>query len=223
MIPISQVALADGTEDLVLEVLRSGQIAQGPVVERFEHGFAKLTGVAHAVAVNSGTTALIAALRVLDLGPGDEVITSPFTFAATLNAVLDAGASVRFADIGVDDFSMDPDAVAAAVTDRTRCCCPCTSTGSAADLDRLEPIAARHELAMVEDAAQAHGATIGDRRAGSVRGSAASPSMPPRTSPPARGEWSPPTTTSSPSACGSCATRACGAATSTSWPATTTG
>jgi len=168
MIPISVVDLGEGTEDLVLQVLRSGHLAQGPMVVEFERRFAELTGVAHAVAVNNGTTALIAALRVLDLQPGDEVITSPFTFVATLNAILDAGATVRFADIRTDDFNLDPAAAAAAVTDRTRVLLPVHLYGQCADLDALDPLVAEHGLHLVEDSAQAHGATIGERRAGAT-------------------------------------------------------
>jgi dTDP-4-amino-4,6-dideoxygalactose transaminase len=167
MIPVSQVNLPAGTEQLVLDVLKSGQLAQGPLVARFEQEFAALTGVRHAIAVNNGTTALIAALRVLDLRPGDEVITSPFTFVATLNAILDAGATVRFADIGADDFNLDPDAAEAAMNDRTRVLMPVHLYGQCADVDALGALAVKQGCALVEDAAQAHGATIGDRRAGS--------------------------------------------------------
>ena len=167
MIPISVVDLGEGTEDLVLQVLRSGHLAQGPMVAEFERRFAELIGVAHAVAVNNGTTALIAALQVLDLQPGDEVITSPFTFVATLNAILEAGATVRFADIGTDDFSLDPAAVAEAVTDRTKVLMPVHLYGQCADLDALDPlVAAATAWPWSRTAAQAHGATIGDRRAG---------------------------------------------------------
>jgi dTDP-4-amino-4,6-dideoxygalactose transaminase len=168
VIPISLVSLPTGTEDLVLDVLRSGQLAQGPVVADFEQRFATLTGVAHAVAVNNGTTALIAALRVLDLEPGDEVITSPFTFVATLNAALDAGAAVRFADIDPTDFNVDPAAVAATIRDRTKVLLPVHLYGQCADLDALVPLAGEHGLHIVEDAAQAHGATVGERTAGAA-------------------------------------------------------
>jgi dTDP-4-amino-4,6-dideoxygalactose transaminase len=166
VIPISHVAVPAGTEDLVLEVLRSGHIAQGPMVARFEERFAALTGVAHAVAVNNGTTALIAALRVLELQPGDEVLTSPFTFVATLNAILEAGAIARFADIGFDDFNIDPGAAAAAVGGRTRVLMPVHLYGQCADLDTLVPTAQANDLVLIEDSAQAHGATIGERTAG---------------------------------------------------------
>ena len=99
MIPITVVEFGEDAERLVLEVLRSGNIAQGPLVKQFEDRFAQMIGVKHAIAVNNGTTSLVAALQVLDLRPGDEVVTSPFTFVATLNAILEAGATARFADI----------------------------------------------------------------------------------------------------------------------------
>lgn len=166
MIPITVVDVA-GAEPYVLEVLRSGVIAQGPMVKRFEEAFAQVAGVAHAVAVNSGTTALVASLQVLDLRPGDEVVTSPFTFVATLNAILEAGATARFADIRSDDFCLDPDAVAAAIGPRTKVLMPVHLYGQTADMARLAPLAAEHGLALVEDAAQAVGATFEGRPAGS--------------------------------------------------------
>jgi len=166
MIPITVVDVADA-ERLVVEVLRSGSIAQGPMVKRLEDAFAAVTGVPHAIAVNNGTTALVASLQALDLQPGDEVITSPFTFVATLNAILEAGATARFADIRSDDFNLDPDSVAARLTDRTKVLMPVHLYGQTADMGRLEPFAREHGLALVEDAAQAVGATFEGRAAGS--------------------------------------------------------
>lgn len=164
-IPLTVVDVADA-EPLVAEVLRSGSLVQGPMVERLERGFAEVAGTAHAVAVNSGTTAIVAALRVLNLAPGDEVITSPFTFAGTVNAILEAGASVRFADISTD-FTLDPDRVADAVTARTRVLMPVQLYGLAAAMAPLAELADRHGLAMVEDAAQAAGASCDGKPAGS--------------------------------------------------------
>lgn len=166
MIPITVVDVA-AAESLVVEVLRSGSIAQGPMVKRFEEGFARVAGTKHAVAVNNGTTALVASLQVLDLQPGDEVITSPFTFVATLNAILEAGATVRFADISTDDFNIDPDKVAAAITPRTKVLMPVHLYGQTADMGKLAPLAAEHNLALVEDSAQAVGATFEGKPAGS--------------------------------------------------------
>lgn len=165
-VPITSVRFGSAEEALVLEVLRSGIVAQGPKVARLEELFAQLTGTAHAVAVNNGTTALVAALQALELQPGDEVVTSPFTFVATLNAALEAGATVRFADIGLDDFNLDPDALAGAVTPRTKVVMPVHLYGQAADMPRISALASAHGLAVVEDAAQAHGATVEGRPVG---------------------------------------------------------
>ncbi len=159
MIPISTVRLSAAVEERVLQVIRSGNIAQGPVVAEFEQRFAELVGAKHAVAVNNGTTALVAAIQSLDLRPGDEIITSPFTFIATLNAILEAGATVRFGDIRVEDFALDPESVRAQITDRTRAIIPVHLYGQAADMAPLVEIAREHSLAIVEDGAQAHGAT----------------------------------------------------------------
>jgi len=166
VIPISKVDVRDA-EPFVLEVLRSGSLAQGPVVERLERAFAEVVGVPHAIAVNNGTTALVAALQVLDLRPGDEVVTSPFTFVATLNAILEAGATARFADIREEDFAVDPAAVEAVVGDRTRVLMPVHLYGQTADMGPLGEIARSADLHLVEDAAQAHGATCGGQAAGS--------------------------------------------------------
>lgn len=165
-IPITAVVIGPEEEAAVLSVLRSGMLAQGPMVKRLEDGFAQVCGVPHAIAVSNGTVALIAALKALGIGPGDEVITTPFSFAATLNAVLETGATVRFADIR-DDFTIDPDSVASLVTDRTRALLPVHLYGLPADMTALGAIADRHGLAIVEDAAQAHGARIGERAVGS--------------------------------------------------------
>jgi dTDP-4-amino-4,6-dideoxygalactose transaminase len=166
LIPVTVVDVSE-SEPYVLEVLRSGSLAQGPMVRRFEEGFAALCGVRHAVAVNSGTTALVAALQVLDLQHGDEVLTSPFTFVATLNAILEAGAVARFVDISAEDFCVDPAALAAAVGPRTKVLMPVHLYGQTADMDPILKIAADRGLAVVEDAAQAHGATHDGRAAGS--------------------------------------------------------
>ena len=137
------------------------------MVQRFEQDFAAIVGVRHAVAVNNGTTALVAALQVLDLSPGDEVLTSPFTFVATLNAILEAGATAVFADIRTDDFGLDPGAVEAALGPRTKVLMPVHLFGQCADMSALLPLAQQRGVQVVEDAAQAHAATLGDRRAGS--------------------------------------------------------
>ena len=166
MIPISAPRFGKDIQDLVLEVLRSGRIAQGPMVERFEGLCAEMAGTKHAIAMSNGTATLEASLAALGVGPGDEVITSPFTFAATFNAILSAGARARFADI-TDDFTLDPASVATLVNDRTKAIMPVHLYGLCADMDAISSLADSRGIAIVEDAAQAHGAKIGDRRAGS--------------------------------------------------------
>lgn len=167
MIPITVVEFGEDAERLVLEVLRSGNIAQGPLVKRFEDRFAEMVGVKHAVALNNGTTSLVAALQVLDLEPGDEVVTSPFTFVATLNAILEAGATARFADISEDDFNVTAESLADAVGDRTRVLMPVHLYGQIADMDAIAALATERGLALVEDSAQSHGSTVNGRHAGS--------------------------------------------------------
>lgn len=165
-VPITRVVVTPEQEAAVLAVLRSGGLAQGPVVKTLEERFAAHHGVPHAVAVSNGTVALVAALEALGLGPGDEVITTPFSFVATLNAILESGATVRFAEI-TDDYTIDPDSVRALVGPRTRAIMPVHLYGLPADMDALARIAADAGVALVEDAAQAHGAAIGERRVGS--------------------------------------------------------
>jgi len=167
LIEISTVRLGEEEEKLVLEVLRSGRLAQGPVVERFEAAFSAITGTADSIAVSSGTTALVAALEVLGLGAGDEVITSPFTFVATLNAILQVGATARFVDISDDDFTIDAEGLNSVITPKTKVLMPVHLYGQPADMTRICAIADKHGLAIVEDAAQAHGAAIGGRSVGS--------------------------------------------------------
>jgi perosamine synthetase len=151
----------------VVEVLRSGQLAQGRCVEEFEAEFAAFCGVRHAVAVNSGTAALHLALLAHGVGPGDEVITSPFTFAATGNAVLMTGARPVFVDIRPDDFNIDPDAITSRMTPRTRALLPVHLYGHPSDMTAISEIADSHGVAVIEDACQAHGAEWRGRKAGS--------------------------------------------------------
>ncbi|MEM7095201.1 MAG: DegT/DnrJ/EryC1/StrS family aminotransferase [Actinomycetota bacterium] len=166
MIPITKVDLGPGATDLVMEVLESGRLAQGPMVERLEAGFCEIAGTKHAIAVMSGTVALVAAVETLDLEPGDEIITSPFTFIATINAILEAGATVRFADIG-DDYNIDPARLDAAITERTKGVMPVHLYGLCADMDPIVKLAEDRGVALLEDAAQAVKAEYGGKRAGS--------------------------------------------------------
>ena len=163
---ISQVRFGAAEERSVLDVLRSGHLAQGPKVEELEHRFAKLSQVAHAVAVANGTLALVTALQALELDPGFEVVTSPFTFIATVSSIVAAGGTVRFADIG-PDFNLDPRRVEEALTPRTAVLLPVHLYGLPADMDALAGIAGRAGTHLVEDAAQAHGAAVRGRPVGS--------------------------------------------------------
>lgn len=167
MIPITTVRFGAEEERQVLEVLRSGVIAQGPKVKELEERFATMHGVRHAVAVNNGTTALVAALEALQLQPGDEVITSPFTFVATLNAILEAGATATFADITDADFNVDPASVIANISEKTKVLLPVHLYGQMADMDPLVGVAAERGMRILEDSAQSHGATYKGKFAGS--------------------------------------------------------
>jgi perosamine synthetase len=165
VIPVSQVIVGEDEQRGVLEVLRSGHLAQGQKVAELEGAFAAALGAAHAIAVSNGTVALSAALRALGIGPGDEVITTAFSFNATLNAILETGATARFADIR-DDFTVDPEAMAALVNSRTAALLPVHLYGLPADMIAITELATRHGLAIVEDAAQAHGAACRERHVG---------------------------------------------------------
>src|SRR5215471_13915629 len=152
-IPVARPSIGDAEIDAVVAVMRSGNLAQGEVVERFERHFAAIVGTPHAVAVSSGTAALHLALLAHGIGPGDEVITTPFTFAATANAVLYTGAKPVFVDICEDTFNIDPDLIEARITPRTKAILPVHLYGHPADMLAIGDIAARHGLPIVEDAA----------------------------------------------------------------------
>ena len=124
MIPITVVRVEERARELVNQVLDSGSLAQGKVVEEFEGLVAEMAGARHAVAVSNGTLSLVAALEALGVKPGDEVITSPFTFVASVNAALHVGARVRFADIDPATFTMDPAKLADVISDRTKVVMP---------------------------------------------------------------------------------------------------
>lgn len=164
-IRLTEVRVGERAEQLVLEVLRSGQLAQGSYVAEFEDRFAELHNVPHAVAVNNGTTALIAALQALEIGPGDEVITTPFTFVATLNAILAVGATARFVDIG-DDFNLDLESLDRVAGSATRAVMPVHLYGLMADMTVLTNTAKREGWRVIEDAAQAVGASRSGATAG---------------------------------------------------------
>jgi perosamine synthetase len=160
MIPVAQPLLGSEEFEAVLTVLKSGQMAQGEQVAAFERSFAELCRAREAVAVSSGTAALHLALLAHGIGPGDEVITSSFSFAATGNTILLVGATPVFVDIERETCNLDPDLVERAITPRTRAIMPVHLYGNPADLERLVPLAAAHGLILIEDACQAHLASI---------------------------------------------------------------
>ena len=158
MIPMAQPVLGDAEEQAVLEVLRSGQLSLGPRVPEFERAFAARVGARHASAVSSGTAALHLGLRAVGVSEGDEVVTSPFSFVASANAILYERATPVFADIDPVTLNIDPDAAAAAITGRTTALLPVHIFGYPADVPALEA----HGLPIVEDACEALGAVFGD-------------------------------------------------------------
>lgn len=161
-------ALKSEVDAAVLRVLESTQYILGPEVLAFETEFAAFTGTTQCVAVNSGTSALHLALLACGIGPGDEVITVPFTFVATVSAIEYAGATPVFVDVEPDHLTMDPARIEAAITPRTKAIMPVHLFGHPADMTAILAIARRHGLRVIEDAAQAHGATCQGRPCGSM-------------------------------------------------------
>ncbi|MGN0093656.1 MAG: DegT/DnrJ/EryC1/StrS family aminotransferase [Methanobrevibacter sp.] len=154
--------------DNVVEVLKSGMIAQGPKVSEFEEKFAQWIGTKYGISTSSGTTALHTALLACGIGEGDEVITVGFTFAATSNSVLYTGARPVFVDIDEDTFTMDPSKIEDAITDKTKAILVVQLYGQSADMDPILDIAHKHNLLVIEDAAQAHGAEYKCRKVGTL-------------------------------------------------------
>lgn len=160
------ITIADEIEAAVLSTLRSGHYVLGEPVECFEDNFAAYCGTRYAVAVNTGTSALHLALLAAGVGPGDEVITVPSTFVATIAAILYCGAKPVLVDVDPETLTMDPDKCARAVTPRTRAIVPVHLHGRLADMVALAQVANANNLALIEDAAQAHGAERDGVRAG---------------------------------------------------------
>lgn len=165
---LQYAAIGPEIEAAALDVLRSGRYVLGDEVAAFETEFAAFCGVRHAVAVNSGTSALHLALLAAGVTAGDEVITTPFTFIATAAAIRYIGARPVFVDIDPASFTIDPARIARAITPRTRAIVPVHLYGQMADMDAISTIAARHGLAVIEDACQAHGAHQAGQSAGSL-------------------------------------------------------
>jgi dTDP-4-amino-4,6-dideoxygalactose transaminase len=166
-ISISKPYISAMEKSAVLAVLDSGFLAQGPRTAEFESNFARMCGVKHAIAVTSGTSALHIALLAHDIQPGDEVITTPFTFIATAHAVLFTGAKPVFVDIEADTFNINPDLIEAAITPRTKAILPVHLYGQMCDMGQIQAIADQYGLVVIEDACQAVMATYGEKYAGS--------------------------------------------------------
>jgi len=167
MISIARPLLSSEEEAAIQRVLASGQLAQGENVAAFERRFAQVCHVREAVALSSGTAALHLAMLAHEIGPGDEVITTAFTFAATANAILLAGATPVFVDIEPDTYTIDPALAEATITSRTKAIVPVHLYGHPCDMQRLVAIAATYGLALIEDACQAHAAKIDGKPVGS--------------------------------------------------------
>jgi dTDP-4-amino-4,6-dideoxygalactose transaminase len=161
-------AIKDEIDEAIGRVLDSAQFILGEQVEAFESEFANYCGTTHALGVNSGTSALHLALLAAGVGPGDEVITVSYTFVATIAAIRYCGARPVFVDIDPRSCTMDPALIEAAITPRTKAIMPVHLYGQCADMDPILDIARRHDLTVIEDAAQAHGAFYLEHRAGSV-------------------------------------------------------
>ncbi len=157
-VPLSRPFLDEREEELVLEVLRSGRLSLGPAIDRFEELFAERVGAPHAAALSSGTAGLHLLCHIAGLGPGDEVITSPISFVATANCFIFEGAEPVFADVDPRTLNLDPAAVEAAVTERTRAIVAVDMFGYPCELDELRAIAARHDLTLIADSCEALGA-----------------------------------------------------------------
>jgi len=171
MIPLVDIkaqyaAIQPELEAAVLAVLRSGQYAMGSEVAAFETEFSSHVGGGEVIGVNSGTSALHLAFLAAGIGPGDEVITTPMTFVATVSAIDYAGATPVFVDIDPKTWTLDPARIEAAITPRTKAIAPVHLHGRMADMDGIMAVARAHGLLVIEDAAQAHGAEHGGRRAG---------------------------------------------------------
>ena len=167
-VPIAKPIIGDEEIENVVEVLKSGMIAQGPKVEEFEEKFADWVGAEYGIAVNSGTAALHTALLSCDIGPEDEVITTPFTFIASGNSIVYTGAKPVFADIDLKTYTLKPKSIEGLITENTKAIMPVQLYGQSANMDELNEIAEKYGLIVIEDAAQAHGATCNGKKVGSM-------------------------------------------------------
>lgn len=166
VLPYNQPDITEAEIEAVAETLRSGWLAPGPRARAFEEAFAAYCGARHAVAVDSATAGMHLALVALDIGPGDEVITTPTTFCASVNVIIHAGATPVLADIRRDDYCIDPAAIERAITPRTRAILPVHHAGSACRMDEIAALAHAHNLRVIEDGAHAIGTQVDGRQVG---------------------------------------------------------
>jgi dTDP-4-amino-4,6-dideoxygalactose transaminase/nucleoside-diphosphate-sugar epimerase len=167
-LPFAQCQLGAAEEAEIIDSMRSGWITTGPKVQKFEQMMAEYIGCKHAIAVSSCTAALHLSLAALDLGPGDEVITTPITWPATSNVIVHLGARPVFVDVEPDTLNIDPTGIEAKITPRTRAIVPVHMAGQPCDMDAIHAIAGKHGLAVVEDAAHAIGASYKGRKIGTL-------------------------------------------------------
>lgn len=160
--------IQEKVEKAVCEQMRSGMYIGGKAVADFEKKFAEYIGVKHAISVNSGTDALVIALKALGIKEGDEVITTPFTFFATAETIAMVGAVPVFVDVEEDSYNIDPEKIEEKITEKTKAILPVHIFGQPANMERILDIANKHELVVIEDACQAVGAAIAGKKAGSI-------------------------------------------------------
>lgn len=165
-IPLSSQDITDVEIQAVIDVLKGDRLALGPQIKEFENACAQTAGRKFGIAVNSGTSALHLCVRSLNIGEGDEVITTPFSFIATANCLLFERAKPVFVDIDPESYNMDPALIEAAITPKTKAILPVEAFGNTAHFDEYEKIARKHGLAMIEDSCEAIGGVLGNRQAG---------------------------------------------------------
>ncbi len=167
MIPFAKPIIGDEEKEAVTRVLESGMLAEGKISREFEKQFSDYIGTRFATVTSNGTTALSTVLEAMDIQPGDEVITSPFTFIASANSISMMGAIPIFVDIHPDTYNIDPELIVDAITEKTRAIMPVHIFGLPADMKHILEIAEAHSLLVLEDACQAHGGEIDGKKAGS--------------------------------------------------------
>lgn len=168
MIPVAKPYITEQEKKIVMEVLSSGALAQGEWVSKFEQKFAKFIGTKYAIATSNGTSALHLSLMALGIKQDDEVITTPFTFIASANAIIYVGAKPVFVDIDEQTFNINPDLIEAKITPKTRAILPVHLYGLPAEMNKIMNIAKKYNLYVIEDACQAHGARVRGQNAGSI-------------------------------------------------------